>query len=85
MDSNVTQEQLDQYAEEVAAHELFIENYRYFLERICNHLDWVQGLTIGDTRLWTTAEIRKIISDEINKSESMDAPNKPGYYRANND
>jgi len=81
----VTEEQINQYNEDVAAHELFISNYRYFLERICNHLDWVEGLTIGDRRLWQTAEIRKIISDEIDKSESMDAPNKPNSEFSNND
>jgi len=78
-----TKEQWDLYNEQKAAHDKFIECYRFFLDRIVNHLEW-KGKRMGKAS-WTPDEIKDWITSEIVKSNSMDAPNKPGYYRANND
>ncbi|HYF69116.1 MAG TPA: hypothetical protein VD884_13325 [Ohtaekwangia sp.] len=75
-----TKEQWDSYAEDVKRHQEFIKNYRFFLDRICNHLSW-----LDKNAEWAAGDIRIAISREIDKAESMDAPNEPGYYRANND
>jgi hypothetical protein len=75
-----TDEQWERYEAEVKAHEKFIERYRFYLERIVNHLE------LNYPRCtWTPAKIKEFMTAEIDKSSSMDAPNKPGYYRANND
>jgi len=73
-----------QYHESLKEHDHFIKNYKFFLERICNHLKFVNN---GDTsdHSWSVDEIRSTITSEIHKCQSMDAPNEPGYYRANND
>lgn len=68
------------YQEDVEAHKNFISKYRFYLDRIVNHLEFIQP-----GKAWTAAEILTTIEGEIRKSESMDAPNKPGYERANND
>jgi hypothetical protein len=75
-----TQEQWERYEAELAAHNQYIDRYRFFLNRICNHLEWKEK-----GKSWTPDEIRKLMTSEIDMSESCDAPNKPGYYRANND
>ena len=75
-----TQEQWNEYNERLAEHEQFIYNYTFFLNRIVRQLEFVQP-----NKTWTTEEITKAITSEIKRSDSMDAPNKPGYYRANND
>jgi hypothetical protein len=75
-----TKEQWDQYHIDVKNHEKFIEDYKFFLNRITRHLEWMKP-----NNTWTTRDILVAISDEIDRSHSMDAPNKPGYYRANND
>ena len=80
MKAGTTQEQWDRYKEELANHTHFIKDYKFFLDRICRHLQFVQN-----SKAWTTAEIMDVISREISNSDSMDAPNEPGYYRANND
>jgi len=76
----ITKEQWDDYEIKVEAHEKFIADYRFYLDRICNHLKWVDP-----NKAWVPEEIRERISSEIRMSHSMDAPNEPGYYRANND
>lgn len=78
-----TKEQWDQYEIEVNDHEKFIEHYKFFLDRIVNYLEW-QGPRMNKTS-FTPSEIRDFVSSEIISADSMDAPNKPGYYRANND
>lgn len=80
MKVGTTQEQWDRYKEDLAKHTQFINDYKFFLNRICRHLQFV-----SNSKAWTTAEIMDVISKEINKASSMDAPNEPGYYRANND
>jgi hypothetical protein len=71
------------YKQELARHEEFIKNYKYFLDRITEYLDW-QGKRLDKTS-WSPAEIKDWVGSEITASASMDAPNKPGYYRAAND
>jgi hypothetical protein len=80
MKTEITKAQWDRYHIEVADHEKFIKDYKFFLERICRHLDWV-----NKEKAWTPEEIRKVMYSEIDKAHSMDAPNEPGYYHANND
>jgi hypothetical protein len=75
-----TKEQWDRYEAELKDHKEFIANYKFFLVRIIKHLEWIQP-----NQTWTTKEINHVISNEIDRSSSMDQPNKPGYYRANND
>jgi hypothetical protein len=75
-----TDEQWERYEAEVKAHEQFIERYRFYLDRIVNHLKWKRP-----DHIWTPEEIKSVMESEIRMADSMDAPNKPGYYRANND
>ena len=74
-----TKEQWDQYEKDCVKHNKFIEDYKFFLTRICRHLE-----QFGQNK-WTPREIMSYMTSEIDMAESMDAPNKPGYYRANND
>lgn len=71
------------YYADLERHEQFIKNYKFFLDRIVTHLNW-----LGERRKrneWTPDDIARVLGSEIDQSWSMDAPNKPGYYRANND
>lgn len=68
------------YYQELERHQTFCDNYKLFLDRICKHLEWLRP-----SGTWTTDDIRTILSNEIDRNESMGAPNKPGYFRANND
>jgi hypothetical protein len=68
------------YYADLEKHEHFIKDYRFFLHRITRHLEWLRP-----SNTWTTVDILVAIEDELNKSQSMDAPNAPGYFRANND
>lgn len=78
-----TDEQWERYELDLKAHEAFIANYKFFLDRIVTYLEWQSG-RIGKTS-FTPAEIKDWVGSEIIASSSMDAPNKPGYTRANND
>ena len=75
-----TKEQWERYNLELVQHEQFITNYKLYLDRIFRHLQFVDP-----NKSWSLGEIRKTMLSEIDKCQSMDAPNKPGYYRANND
>lgn len=72
-----SKEELEDYELQVKVHKKHVENYRFFLDRIVNHLD--------SNSLYSTKAIKEIMTAEIDRVQSMDAPNKPGYYRANND
>ncbi len=74
---------IEKYEQDVKAHDHFIERYRFYLDRLVNHLEW-QGKRVNKAT-WTPDEIRALMTSEIDMASSMDAPNKPGYYRANND
>jgi len=78
--TGTTPEQWLDYEVKKKAHELFIHNYKFFLNRIVRHLEFVQP-----GKQWTLEEMQHTIMNEIKMSDSIDAPNKPGYYRANND
>jgi hypothetical protein len=78
--AGTTAKQWADYREDLMAHEQFISNYKFFLERIVKHLEFVKP-----NAFWDTKQIAETIGNEIKKSHSMDAPNEPGYYRANND
>ena len=75
-----TPEQWEQYERELESHNAFIQRYRFYLDRICNHLD-----SVRKDNKWTTEDIRKVMTSEIDMAAHCGAPNKPGYYRANND
>lgn len=76
-----TKEQWDKYYSDTKSHDKFISDYRFFLNKIVSHLDWMSS----ENTLWSIDDIKRVMTTELDKIESMDAPNKPGYYRANND
>ena len=69
-----------EYYRRLKAHEEFYDDYKFYLDRILRHLNFLRV-----DHAWTTDEIRSRMSAEIDMAMSCDAPNKPGYYRANND
>jgi hypothetical protein len=69
-----TQEQLDQYDIDFKNFVNSIMNKRELLDRI---LKYANEYGIENTR--------NKFNKEFDESLSMDAPNRPGYYRANND
>jgi hypothetical protein len=75
-----TKEQWDRYFEDMAKHKSFLDDYKFFLDRICRYLEFV-----NPGKSWTPREIIQACEAEIARAQSMDAPNQPGYYRANND
>lgn len=72
--SGTTQEQWDRYELDQKNHEARINGRREYLEAI---LTMVQKHGIEYTQ--------DHFNRELDKSLHMDAPNKPGYYRSNND
>ena len=80
-----TKEQWDAYEERCEEHNQFISQYRSYLGRIVNHLQWINDKSNNPGESYTPEEINRIMSNEIDMMSSMNAPNKPGYYRANND
>lgn len=81
--AGTTQEQWDRYEADVKAHEEFIKNYKFFLDRIVTYLEW-QSPRINKPS-FTPAEIKDFVGSEIFAAQSMDAPNPPNYEFANND
>lgn len=69
-----TQEQWDLYQLEDRNHTAFIQGRKKFMDYVLNS---VIDIGIDQTR-------KKIIY-ELDMAWMMDAPNAPGYYRANND
>jgi len=69
-----TKEQWDQYEADLKIHEMRIEIMRIFLERVLLRVS-----------LYGIDEAREYFTKDLDKDLSMDAPNKPGYFRANND
>jgi len=69
-----TPEQWERYEMDKKNHEAMIQNKRNFLFDVLKH---VEEYGVDNTRRW--------FEDEILKEWSMNAPNKPGYYMANND
>lgn len=69
-----TLEQWNNYEMERLNHEARIRNKREFLLRVTTRCHSVgPGVAFAEIMI------------EIDKESSMDAPNEPGYYRANND
>jgi hypothetical protein len=62
------------------SHEDYIKVRRFELDRMLELMEF-----FNPKSLWTVETIRQFMTSQIDQSESMDAPNKPGYYRANND
>ena len=71
---------MNRYYARLEKHKEHISNYREYLGKICDHLAHSKNIDLR-----TVTEIRRIISAEIDMASSCDAPNKPGYERANND
>lgn len=68
------------YEEEVKQHEERIRIRRFELDRMLQLMEFYHpGIQ------WSVDDIRRFMTSQIDQAESMDAPNKPGYYRANND
>lgn len=65
----------EQYQKDKDAHDAFIRGYKACM----NDFEKVM-LKIPDPEL-----LLHLLSVECSKRDSMDAPNPPGYYRANND
>jgi hypothetical protein len=69
-----TKEQWDKYELDQRNHEAWVKGRRDYLECI---LSTVQNYSIDYARSY----FNRLLDETL----SMDAPNKPGYYRANND
>ena len=69
-----TREQWERYELEKKNHETHIQNQKDFLQAVLSSVD-EHGME----------KTFRMFNDDLNKSLSMDAPNEPGYYRANND
>lgn len=69
-----TKEQWDQYELDLKNFEAFVNGRREFADKC-----------FGLIEKFDLKKARDIIHNELDQSLSMDAPNKPGYYRANND
>ena len=74
MGKQTTPEQWEKYQIELKNHQAWIQGRREFLMQI---LKSVFENGIGPTE--------QKFNRELDQSLSMDAPNEPGYYRANND
>ena len=69
-----TQEQWDRYELDQRNHEAWIKSRREFLVSVLSHCDHHGSQSAFE-----------YFTRELDMKLSMDAPNKPGYYRANND
>jgi hypothetical protein len=69
------------YEEDLKQHLERIITMRMELKRMCG---WLKSY-YPNKETWTLEELQNSGKHLIDMAESMDAPNKPGYYRANND
>jgi hypothetical protein len=78
MKAGTTKEQWDQYYIDLKAHELFCQHAKILFYRV----NWLvkDGVDKG-----TASWILETLNHELSRMQHMDAPNEPGYYRANND
>lgn len=67
----------ESYQKEKESHDTFIRGYRAALNDA--------NFFLEKDELLTASQLLRRISHEASKRDSMDAPNPPGYYRANND
>ena len=67
----------ESYQKEKESHDTFIRGYRAAVNDANRALE--------NDELLTASQLLKRLNSELSKRDSMDAPNKPGYYRANND
>jgi len=74
MGRQTTAEQWEQYQLDLKNHEAWVNNRKEYLQRV---LDYAMSNGIEDAH--------KRFMHELDQALSMDAPNEPGYYRANND
>lgn len=70
----ITKEEMDAYELELRNHHGWCDSREEFVHRI---FQWVYAYGVE--------KARKMALNEISERRSMDAPDKPGYYRANND
>lgn len=71
----MTSQDWKRYAEELERHELFCKHMKIAFDRAIWLLEHCDNLEFIKTTLY----------EELSRTQSMDAPNMPGYYRANND
>lgn len=76
-----TKEQWDEYRVKLTHHDEWISRRKTELNRMIVYLSIAQP----EKESWTLNEIEGTMIVEILRSDVMDAPNKPGYYTANND
>lgn len=77
MPEGTTQAQWDQYELDQKNHEAWINGRKEFMNEV---LEMVQSKHIIQIEV-----IRDHFTRKLDEKLSMDAPNRPGYYRANND
>jgi len=78
IDDGTTNEEWKRYWADLASHTEYIQILRIGFEK---------ALRVIKTRV-TEEDFKRIesaLNSELSMAESCDAPNKPGYYRANND
>lgn len=78
MPEGTTQEQWDQYTIELAAHKQNMAVKKIHFEQA---VYVIKNLVSSET----LTAIQSRLENELSWSNSCDAPNRPGYYRANND
>lgn len=67
----------ERYQKEKESHEDFIRGYQACI----NDTFWITK----ETKSVNVNQLLERLNSEKSKRESMDAPNEPGYFRANND
>lgn len=70
----ISQEEWDAYEEKLAEHQVRMLYKRDFAKRILDHAE-----------RYGVQSARAFFKAELDMEDSCDAPNEPGYYRANND
>lgn len=76
-----TQEQWNDYGKDLDQHLKRIITMRMEHRRM---IGWIKSY-YPNKETWTLEELEKAGNNLIDMAESLDAPNEPGYYRANND
>lgn len=72
--AGTTQEQWERYELDQKNHESRIQNKRDFLQAVIDY-----------STTHTLTQTYEHFAAELDMAQSMDAPDEPGYYRANND
>ena len=68
----------EQYQKDKESHDAFIRGYKAAIRDAERHSTSLNGFDM-------IGRLIKYLNSECSMRDSCDAPNKPGYYRANND